>query len=103
MSNTIQPGYGTQAYSTSAKSREAKQTGTQANRFLDMAAQARRDRTDTLTTGMSGLMGMAGLPTSLMMDLSVRAAGQVGSVDAAEAAEAPSLETMLKAKYPTIH
>ena len=103
MSNTIQPGYGTQAYSTSAKSREAKQTGTQANRFLDMAAQARRDRTDTLTTGMSGLMGMAGLPTSLMMDLSVRAAGQVGSVDAAEAAEAPSLETMLKAKYPNIH
>ncbi len=60
---------------------------------------------DTLTTGMSGLMGMAGLPTSLMMDLSVRATGQVqsGNVEATEATEAPSLETMLKAKYPNIH
>ena len=105
MSNTIQPSYGTQAYSVPTKAREAKQTGTQANSFLDMAAQASRGRTDTLTTGMSGLMGMAALPTSLMMDLSVRATGQVqtGSVDAAEATEAPSLETMLKAKYPNIH
>ncbi len=105
MSNTIQPGYGTQAYSAPTKAREAKQTGTQGNGFLDMAAQASRGRTDTLTTGMSGLMGMAGLPARLMMDLSVRATGQVqtGSVDAAEATEAPSLETMLKAKYPNIH
>ena len=105
MSNTIQPSYGTQAYSAPTKAREAKQTGTQGNSFLDMAAQARRGGTDTLTTGMSGLMGMAGLPTSLMMDLSVRATGQVqaGSVEAAEATEAPSLETMLKAKYPNIH
>ena len=105
MSNTIQPSYGTQAYSAPTKAREAKQTGTQANRFLDMAAQASRGRMDTLTTGMSGLMGMAGLPTSLMMDLSVRATGQVqsGNVEATEATEAPSLETMLKAKYPNIH
>ena len=87
MSNTIQPSYGTQAYSAPTKAREAKQTGTQGNSFLDMAAQASRGRTDTLTTGMSGLMGMAGLPTSLMMDLSVRATGQVqtGGVDATEA------------------
>ncbi|MCI9122399.1 MAG: hypothetical protein HFG00_12950 [Oscillibacter sp.] len=103
MSNTIQPSYGTQAYSAPTKAREAKQTGTQANRFLDMAAQASSRRTDTLTTSMSGLMGMAGLPTSLMMDLSVRAAGQAGSVEAAEATESPSLEAMLKAKYPNIH
>lgn len=105
MSSTIQPSYGTQTYSTPTKSREAKQTGTQGNSFLNLAAQASRGRTDTLTTGMSGLMGMAGLPTSLMMDLSVRATGQVqtGSVEATEAAEAPSLETMLKAKYPNIH
>jgi hypothetical protein len=48
-------------------------------------------------------MGAAGLPAGLMMDLSVRAAGQAGSVEAAEAVEAPSLETMLKAKYPNIH
>ena len=105
MSSTIQPSYGTQTYSTPTKSREAKQTGTQGNSFLNLAAQASRGRTDTLTTGMSGLMGMAGLPTSLMMDLSVRATGQVQTrgVDAAEATEAPSLETMLKVKYPNIH
>ena len=103
MSSIIQPNYGTQAYSVPSKTREAKQTGTQANRFLAMAAQASRGRTDTLTFGMSSLMGMAGLPASLMMDLSVRAAGQAGSVDATEATEAPSLETMLKAKYPNIH
>ena len=105
MGNTIQPSYRSKAYSAPTKAREAKQTGTQGNGFLDMAAQASRGRTDTLTTGMSGLMGMAGLPARLMMDLSVRATGQVqtGSVDAAEATEAPSLETMLKAKYPNIH
>ena len=102
MSNTIQPSYGAQTYSTPTKARETRQTGTQANSFLDMAAQASRGRTDTLTTGMSGLMGMSGLPTSLMMDLSVRATGQV-QTEGVEATEAPSLETMLKAKYPNIH
>lgn len=102
MSNTIQPSYGTRTYSTPTKARETKQTRAQANSFLDMAAQTSRSRTDTLTTGMSGLMGMAGLPTSLMMDLSVRATGQV-QTEGVEATEAPSLETMLKAKYPNIH
>ena len=102
MSNTIQPSYGTQTYSPPTKSRATKQTGTQANTFLDMAAQTSRNRMDTLATGMSGLMGMVGLPTSLMMDLSVRATGQV-QTEGVEATEAPSLETMLKAKYPNIH
>lgn len=102
MSNTIQPSYGARAYSTPTKTRETKQTGAQANSFLDMAAQVSRSKTDTLTTGMSGIMGMAAMPTSLMMDLSVRAAGQV-QTEGTEAVEAPSLETMLKAKYPNIH
>ena len=102
MSNTIQASYGTTTYSTPAKARETRQTGTQASSFLDMAAQASRNRMDTLTTGMSGLMGMSGLPTSLMMDLSVRATRQV-QTEGVEATEAPSLETMLKAKYPNIH
>ena len=102
MSSIIQPNYATRAYSAPTKARETKQTGTQANSFLDMAAQASRGRTDTLTTGMSGLMGMSGLPTSLMMDLSVRATGQV-QTEGVEATQAPSLETMLKAKYPNIH
>ena len=102
MSNTIQPGYGTQTHSTPTKSREAKQTGTQGSSFMDMAAQASRSRADTFTTGLGGLAGMAAMPTSLMMDLAVRSGGQV-QAGGTEAVEAPSLETMLKAKYPNIH
>ena len=102
MSNTIQPSYGTQAYSVPTKAREAKQTGTQGSSFMDMAAQASRSRADTFTTGLGGLAGMAAMPTSLMMDLAVRSGGQVQAAGT-EAVEAPSLETMLKAKYPNIH
>ena len=102
MSNTIQPGYGTQTYSTPTKSRETKQTGTQGSSFMDMAAQASKSRADTFTTGLGGLAGMAAMPTSLMMDLAVRSGGQVQAAER-EAVEAPSLETMLKAKYPNIH
>ena len=102
MSNTIQPSYGTQAYSVPTKAREAKQTGTQGSSFMDMAAQASRSRADTFTTGLGGLAGMAAMPTSLMMDLAVRSGGQV-QAGGTEAVEAPSLETMLKAKYPNIH
>ena len=102
MSNTIQPSYGAQTYSAPAKARETKQTGTQGSSFMDMAAQASRSRADTFTTGLGGLAGMAAMPTSLMMDLAVRSGGQV-QTGGAEAVEAPSLETMLKAKYPNIH
>jgi len=102
MSNTIQPSYGAQTYSAPAKARETKQTGTQGSSFMDMAAQASRSRADTFTTGLGGLAGMAAMPTSLMMDLAVRSGGQV-QAGGAEAVEAPSLETMLKAKYPNIH
>ena len=102
MSNTIQPSYGTQAYSTPTKARETKQTGTPGSSFMDMAAQASRSRADTFTTGLGGLAGMAAMPTSLMMDLAVRSGGQMQAAGT-EAIEAPSLETMLKAKYPNIH
>ena len=102
MSNTIQPSYGAQTYSAPTKARETKQTGTQGSSFMDMAAQASRSRADTFTTGLGGLAGMAAMPTSLMMDLAVRSGGQV-QAGGTEAVEAPSLETMLKAKYPNIH
>ena len=102
MSNTIQPGYGAQTYSAPAKARETKQTWTQGSSFMDMAAQASRSRADTFTTNLGGLAGMAAMPTSLMMDLAVRSGGQV-QAGGTEAVEAPSLETMLKAKYPNIH
>ena len=102
MSNTIQPSYGTQTYSTPTKARETKQARTRGSSFMDMAAQASRSRADTFTTGLGGLAGMAAMPTSLMMDLAVRSGGQVQAAET-EAVEAPSLETMLKAKYPNIH
>ena len=102
MSNTIQPSYGAQTYSAPAKARETKQTGTQGSSFMDMAAQASKSRADTFTTGLGGLAGMAAMPTSLMMDLAVRSGGQMQAAGT-EAIEAPSLETMLKAKYPNIH
>ena len=102
MSNTIQPSYGTQAYSTPTKARETKQTGTPGSSFMDMAAQASKSKADTFTTGLGGLTGMAAMPTSLMMDLAVRSGEQV-QAGGTEAVEAPSLETMLKAKYPNIH
>ena len=102
MSNTIQPGYGMRTYSSPTKDREARQTGTQGSIFMDMAARASRSRADTFTTGLGGLAGMAAMPTSLMMDLAVRSGGQMQAAGT-EAIEAPSLETMLKAKYPNIH
>ena len=102
MSNTIQPSYGTQTYSAPTKARETKQTGTQGSSFMDMAAQASKSRADTFTTGLGGLAGMAAMPTSLMMDLAVCSGGQMQAAGT-EAIEAPSLETMLKAKYPNIH
>ncbi len=102
MSNTIQPSYGTQTYSSPTKARETKQTGTRGSSFMDMAAQVSRSRADTFTTGLGGLAGMAAMPTSLMMDLAVRSGGQMQAAGT-EAIEAPSLETMLKAKYPNIH
>ncbi|MEY8359925.1 hypothetical protein AALA99_13020 [Anaerotruncus colihominis] len=102
MNNTIQPSYGAQTYSAPAKAREARQTGTQGSIFMDMVAQAGRNRANTFTTGLGGLAGMAAMPASLMMDLAVRSGGQV-QAGGTEAVEAPSLETMLKAKYPNIH
>ena len=48
MSSIIQPNYGTRTYSTPTKYRETKQTGTQSNSFLDLAARASRGTTDVL-------------------------------------------------------
>ena len=92
MSNTIQPGYGAGPYTASRKAQEAKQPGTQGNSFLDLAAQAAKGR---LTTS-PGLTGASAMTAALGIDLAARSGN-------AEAVEAPSLETMLKAKYPNIH
>ena len=102
MSSIIQPNYGARAYRTPTKSRETKQTGRQGSSFMDMAAQASRDRAGTFTAGLYGLADMAATPTSLMMDLAVRSGGQIQARET-ETVETPSLETMLKAKYPNIH
>ncbi len=99
MSNTIQPNYGTRAYSATAKNRRTRQSGTQPNGFLAMAARLGGGG-ETLMSGLESMTGMASMPASLMMDLSVRASGQV-QTEGVAAAEAPSLEAMLKTKYPT--
>ena len=46
MSNTIQPGYGTQTYSAPAKSREVKRIGAHGSSFMDMAARASEGKND---------------------------------------------------------
>ena len=53
MSNTIQPGYGAGVYSAPARSREAKQTGTQGSSFMDMAAQASEGTSTQQKTALS--------------------------------------------------
>lgn len=85
MSNTIQPGYGANPYSVPTKARETKQAETWAGGFLAMAAQASKARAAT-----------GGIAAGLGIDLTARSGGTA-------AVEAPSLETMLKAKYPNIH
>ena len=102
MSSIIQPNYGASAYRTPTKSHETKQTGRQGSSFVDMAAQASKDRAGAFTAGLGGLADMAATPTSLMMDLAVRSGGQIQARET-ETVETPSLETMLKAKYPNIH
>ncbi len=102
MSSIIQPNYGASAYRTPTKSHETQQTGRQGSSFMDMAAQASRDRAGTFTADLYGLADMAATPTSLMMDLAVRSGGQIQARET-ETVETPSLETMLKAKYPNIH
>ena len=100
MNSTIQPNYGARPYGTPQKARGAKQAGTQAAGFLDMAAQAGRSRADTFTASPGGLGGPASAGS--MMDLAVRSGGQAQAGGTA-AVEAPSLEAMLEAKYPNIH
>jgi len=48
LSNTIQPSYGTRTYNAPTKAREARQSGTQASSFLDMAARASRGMSDVV-------------------------------------------------------
>ena len=85
------------------KSPAAKQAAAKGGSFLALAAQASKSGANTLATGLGGFAGMAATPAGLMMNLAVRSGGQVEEGTAAAAVEAPSLEAMLKAKYPNIH
>ena len=102
MNHAIRASYGATTYSIPTKSREAKRTGTQGSSFMDMVLRNSRNGANTSAIGLGGLTGMAAVPTSLMMDLAVRSGGQV-QTGGAQTVEAPSLEAMLKAKYPNIH
>ena len=97
MNSTIQPSYGTGTYQAPTRTQETAQRAS--NRFLAMAAQASRSKTNAQTAGIGVIPGMASAPANLMLDLAVRSAGPV-SAEGTAAVEAPSLETMLKTKYP---
>ncbi len=102
LSNNIQPSYGTRTYNAPAKAREAKRTGTQASSFLDMVAQTSRNKADTSTAGAGDIGGLAAFHANLMQEAAVAATQSTKEVQCSgvEAVESPSLETILKAKYP---
>ena len=98
MSNTIQPAYCPPTHSAAARARIATQS--KAGTFLNMAMQASNGSPSTLTATLTGWASVPGTSTNLMIDLAaIHAAGQTADT---EAVEAPSLETMLKAKYPNL-
>ena len=102
MSNVIESGYRPKTYSALTNSYKAKQSGTRAGSFMDLAAQVSQSRAGAFATGLGRNNSMAATPANLMADLAVQPGGQI-LVQSPEAVEAPSLETMLKTKYPNIH
>lgn len=124
----IQPNYGVRGCSAPAKAPEAPRAGAQGSSFWALVSQGSRGKADTPAANTSDFWGLASLPTGLRMHFSVQTAGRTSTkrmeaaeagqaltehaeaaqasaehVEAAEAAQAPSLENMLKAKYPGIH
>ena len=93
MSGTIDCGYLSGGYGVQPGKRTEQSAAAKTSSFQEMAVQASRKKTDAFTSGSGGLTGMPWTPASLIMDLTARS----------QSTEAPSLETMLKAKYPNIH
>ncbi len=87
MSGTIDCGYLSGGYGVQPGKRTEQSAAAKTSSFQEMAVQASRKKTDAFTSGPPWT------PASLMVDLTARS----------QSTEAPSLETMLKAKYPNIH
>jgi len=77
-----------------------------------MVEQANKRKVQALVAGMGSMVGMSSLPTSFLLDLAtVRSMESTPSTQSAdgvqvadtEAVEPPSLEEMLRVKYPNIH
>lgn len=92
MNHTIETIYGTRSCSFSANSHKAAPAAAQEKPFLDAVKKKQRD---TLPAGIN-LFGELSAQPPILSAKQPQAQGT-------EAAQAPSLETMLKAKYPNIH
>ncbi len=98
------------ANNTFARAGKERQTKTQAGSFFDMAAQASGEKTNALATGRNHSAGTGNtpmaeafsVPAGRIMASAVRSA-EVMQTNGAKAVAAPSLEAMLKEKYPDIH
>ena len=102
MGDFIQTSYGARAYSASVMIRGSKQTGTAIGSFMSAALEAGLKGMDTSNAAQNILGSMSAADAQMMMNQSVtvRGAKQAEGVDETKTVEAPSLEQMLKAKYP---
>lgn len=99
MSGFIQTNYGGRAYNMPVKIGDVKQTGTAAVSFLDMVSQAGKQCTDARIATWSGTDRMASVMVQRKIDLLAQGIKQP-EVESTDTVNAPSLEQMLKAKYP---
>lgn len=105
MSNFIQTNYGERTYHTSVKIGETRQAQTAGKSFLDMVTQAGMGNNMKSST-WRGTESMETASAYGGIDLSIRGGSELAMCGTKKAAEdmtevkAPSLEQMLKAKYP---
>ncbi len=97
MNSIVQPGYQTRTCGNFVKSSKTTQPGAQNSRFLDMAIQASEKKAVWPAALQNSLTGTTFTP----INLTVHSAREFQTTSA-ESTEAPSLETMLKAKYPNL-
>lgn len=103
MGNFIQTNYGARTYDAFTKISGLKQANTALGSFM-AALQAGVTGAGTLDTAKGIFGSMTVTDAQMMMNQSVSVQGirqaEAGGMDKVDAVEAPSLEQMLKAKYP---
>lgn len=99
MSGFIQTNFRGSTYNIPVKIGGSKQTGITDGSFLDMVSQAGTKWSDIQSAAWSGTARIASVAVQRKVDLLVQGIEQP-EVESTEAVNAPSLEQMLKAKYP---